>query len=371
MVSKKKHITTVAVLCVAIVISFLLGKLSVLEDSKLLMIQHIVDLEFPLSYDRKKAENFAAAAYTSALNDPYTRYLTSDEYEFFKETLTLSYHGLGVTLDYSTDEVVVVEVFEHSAAENAGIAVGDVIVSVDDYTVTSENYDEIIAYIRGYGENSVSDDTAMHFTLRRNGEIYESDIKRDSFSLPSVTSEMLDNGVFYIELSTFSNEAASEFCETLRQAEGASSIILDLRDNAGGNVSALLTVCDAIMPKGRIFSSVNSKGKSTEYTVDNNDYNALPLVVLVNENSASASEVCAAAIKQSGRGILIGTTTYGKGLVQSIMPFDDGSALRYTSAKYYTYDGSYIHDIGVEPDIEVYDYDAQLDAALDFLNGGE
>lgn len=368
MISRKKYLVTIAISLLAAVFSFFIGRLSFFSDSKLLQIQHILDNNFALTYNAENAVDAAAHAYTESLSDPYTVYLTEDEYRYFNESLSLTYNGLGITLDYSGDEAIVVEVISDSAAAAAGIMPGDALLSVDEYTLSRDNYDEALAYIRGYGENSVSDNAKMHFTFRRGNEIFELDIKRAAFSVPSVSYEMLDNGIFYISLSTFSDEAADEFCDALKNADAASAIILDLRDNPGGLVSALLKVCDEIMPEGKIFSSVDAKGKLQEYKTEDNEYNSLPLVVLVNENSASASEIFAAAVKQSGRGTLVGTTTYGKGLVQAIYNFNDGSALKYTSAKYYTYDGSYINDIGVEPDIIVSDRESQLAEALGYLS---
>lgn len=368
MISRKKYRITIAILLFAVVFSFFLGRLSFFPGSKLLQIQHILDNDFALTYNTENAVDAAAHAYADSLSDPYTVYLSEDEYRYFNESLSLTYNGLGITLDYNGDEAVVSEVISDSAAAAAGIMAGDVLLSVDEYTLSRDNYDEAVAYIRGYAENSVSDEVKMHFTFRRENEAFELDIKRAAFSVPSVSYEMLDNGIFYISLSTFSDEAADEFCDALKNSAAANAIIMDLRDNSGGLISALLKVCDELMPEGKIFSSVDAKGKLQEYKTSDNDYISLPLVVLVNENSASASEIFAAAVKQSGRGTLVGTTTYGKGLVQSLYTFNDGSALKYTSAKYYTYDGSYINDIGVEPDIEAYDAASQLEEALGCLS---
>ena len=181
---------------------------------------------------------------------------------------------------------------------------------------------------------------------------------------------MTDEGVLYVALSVFSDESAKEFSELLGELNGSiSAIILDLRNNGGGQVSSLITIASELMPEGPLFSSVNSKGKTAEYKITDNDYSAVPLAVLVNGESASASEILSAAIKQSGRGVLIGTTTYGKGLVQTIVTFGDGSALKYTDAKYYTYDGSYINGVGVEPDIILEGESEQYNEALSYVLG--
>lgn len=142
---------------------------------------------------------------------------------------------------------------------------------------------------------------------------------------------------------------------------------MDLRDNNGGDVRALLSIAGEFMPEGLLFSSVDASGKNKEYKIRDNDYIAVPMAVLVNENSASASEILSSAIKESGRGVLIGTQTFGKGLVQSIMRFDDGSALKYTEAVYYTYGGTDINGVGVEPDIYIEDADEQYNEAFNYL----
>lgn len=369
---KKRAILTravmIAVFSAAAVLSFFAGRYSLLKSSKLLFISKTIEDHFALDFDKEKAADCAAWAYADSLGDPYTEYLNAEEFRLFNDSINSVYHGLGVTIDYSSGSALITEVAEDSSAEKAGILPGDILISVDGRQLTYDNYNDVLNYIRGYSEDAVSDDIPMEFTVRRSGADSVYSIKRSSFHVSPVSHAITDDGVLYIKLSVFSDESAKEFSELLGELSGnISAIILDLRNNGGGQVSSLLTIAGELMPEGTLFSSVSSKGRTTEYKIKDNDYSAVPLAVLVNDGTASASEILCAAIKQSNRGILIGTTTYGKGLVQSIISFDDGSALKYTDAKYYTYDGSYINEVGVEPNITVSGDSEQYDAALSYI----
>lgn len=371
MISRKKYIITVAVLVLIAFLSYGYGRFSAVSSSKLLSVESAIEKNFLLDYDKEMSETAAAKAYVESLNDPYTEYFTKAEYEAFIDILNYSYKGIGITIYSGSDRAVITDVTEGSPADKAGVMPGDIFISVDDYILTDENYDQVIYYIKGVSSDSVSDDTPMKFIFERDGDIYETEIKRDSITMASVESEMLDGGIFYIKLFEFSTYAEDELTEALKDADNAKAIILDLRDNRGGTIDSLMKVAGEFMPKGLLFTSEDASGRKTEYKIKDDDYNSLPLAVLVNENSASASEILSSAIKESGRGTLIGKTTYGKGLVQTPVPFSDGSVAKITSAKYYTLNGSYINGIGVTPDIFV-DYeegrDAQLEAAISYLN---
>ncbi len=367
---EKKRAALIAAFLAVAVISFFAGRYNLLSSSKLLTISKTIEDHYALDFDKEKATDYAAWAYAESLGDPYTEYFNSEEFRLFNDSINSVYHGLGVTIDYSSGSALITDVAEDSSAEKAGILPGDILVSVDGRVITEENYGDVVNYIRGYSEDAVSDDTEMEFTVSRGGEESVYRIKRSSFHIPPVAHSVTDEGVLYVTLSVFSDESAKEFSELMGELNGSiSAIILDLRNNGGGQVSSLITIASELMPEGPLFSSVNAKGKTTEYKITDNNYSAVPLAVLVNGESASASEILSAAIKQSGRGVLIGTTTYGKGLVQTIITFGDGSALKYTDAKYYTYDGSYINEVGVEPDITVEGESEQYDEALSYVLG--
>lgn len=369
MISKRKYYVTVALLAAVCVLSFGVGKLSVIRSSKLTMLEHMIDEYFPLDYDKEASTDLAAYAYTSALGDPYTEYFTAEDYAEFNRSLSSVYKGIGVTIDYSSGSPVITEIYRDSPAAKAGIAVGDILLSVDSLSLNEETYNDVIYYITGASENSPEDGKSMHFTFMRDGKSFECNMARSEYSVPEVTSQMLDGNIFYISLSSFTESSAEKFTEAMTKAENASALIIDLRDNPGGLVTSLMDISTLIMPEGLVFSSVDASEKKEEYKIDDNDYCSLPLAVLINGNSASASEIFSSAVKESGRGTLIGNTTYGKGLVQVLIPFDDGSALKLTEAKYYTRNGNYINDIGISPDIKIDGWDEQLNAAIDFLNG--
>ena len=286
----------------------------------------------------------------------------------FTDEINYNYRGIGVVIDFSSDDAVIDLVAEDSPAKEAGLAVGDVLLSVDGRSLTHESYSDVTSYIRGYAKDSVPDDTAMKFEIRRGGETLYFDIKRESVHYEPVDYTVTDDGILYLSLAVFSSESAADLHDVISQVEGnISGVILDLRDNNGGDVRALLSIAGEFMPEGLLFSSVDANGKNKEYKIRDNDYISVPMAVLVNENSASASEILSSAIKESGRGVLIGTQTFGKGLVQSIMRFDDGSALKYTEAEYYTYGGTDINGVGVEPDIYIEDADEQYNEAFNYL----
>lgn len=367
MISKKRHIITVCLLLAVCVLSFGLGRLSLYRSSKLLCIEHLTEQIFPLEHDRNASTDIAAYAYTASLNDPYTEYMTAEEYSAFMQSLNSEYTGIGILIDISSQSACVAEVYDGSPAEEAGVVPGDILLSVDSIIFSEDTYNSAVDYITGVSDSSPDDDTAMHFTVQRDGDVIEFDIKRGEYSVPEVTSQMMDGDILYIALSAFSESSATEFAKVIKQADNAKGLILDLRSNPGGLVTSLMDIASHIMPEGLIFSSVDAKGHSEEYAIEGNSYTPIPLVVLVNGDSASASEILSAAVKESGRGILIGETTYGKGLVQVLIPFSDGSVLKITEAKYYTKNGAYINGVGVTPDISVSGRDEQLAAALEYF----
>lgn len=365
---RKNYAAWAAAFLAVSILSFYAGRYSLFQTSKLLKITDTIEKHYALDYDKKSAEDSAAYAYIESLGDPYSTYFSKEDFTMFNDNMHSVYHGIGVTIDFSSSDAVITFVAEGSAAENAGITEGDILLSVDGRALTHENYSDIVSYIRGYASDSVSDDTAMQFEILRDDKTLSFSVKRDTFHYDPVTYTTTEDGILCLSLAIFSDESATELHDAINQTEGnISGVILDIRDNGGGDVQSLLSIASEFMPEGHLFSSVDSSGKTHSYKIKDNAYIAVPMVVLVNENSASASEILSSAIKESGRGVLIGTETYGKGLVQSILKFGDGSALKYTESVYYTYGGTDINGVGVEPDIYVEGNDEQYDAALSYL----
>lgn len=311
--------------------------------------------------------------------DSYSRYYTEEEYQdLLESTLEGTYCGIGASLqqDEDTMTVTVVHVYDGSPAQEAGLQTGDVISMVDDYEAASMELSELVTFIRG------EENTTVHLVTYRNGEMIEYDIERRNLTFPTVTSDMLAGSVGYIAVSEFTEATTEQFTTALEelQAQGMESLIVDLRSNPGGVLTTVCDMLDEILPEGLILYTEDRNGDRVEYTTTDDTYLDLPLVVLVNENSASASEIFAGAIQDRDAGTIVGTTTYGKGVVQSVHTLTDGSAFKVTTHKYYTPGGTCIQGIGITPDIEIeyeflggeddtysYDLDNQIQKALEIL----
>ncbi len=295
------------------------------------------------------------------LEDPYSEYYSRKEYENFQITTTGSYAGIGALLSQDKDTMVVTvtKVYPDSPAEKAGLRAQDVIVSVDGHKATDEKLDEFVQRIRG--ESS----TTLEMKYMRDGKEKTIDIKRDHVIIPSVSHKMLDDGIGLIEISEFSANTREEFDEALEDLEeqGLKAIIYDLRANPGGMVLTVTDILDEILPKGVTVYMVDKKGEKTTYRSDEEHKMDYPIVVLTSENSASAAEIFAGAIRDFDAGVLIGKKTYGKGVVQSTFPLADGSAVKLTIASYYTPSGKCIHEKGIKPDIDLdYEYTGDVES---------
>lgn len=284
--------------------------------------------------------------------DVYSCYYTPEEYkELFETTLEGSYSGIGASLqqDEETMAVTIVHVYEGTPAEEAGLQEGDMIIRVDDYDTSSMELAEVVSHIRG------EENTTVHLEFYRGSEKMSCDVSRRKMSLPTVESEMLSDGVGYISVSEFTDATTQQFSDTLAElsSEGMNSVIIDLRMNPGGVLTTACDMLDEILPEGLIVYTEDREGKKDEiYSTDEKSLD-IPLVVLVNGYSASASEIFAGAIQDRGAGTIVGTTTYGKGVVQSVRSLDDGSAIKLTTHRYFTPGGTCIQGIGITPDVEI------------------
>ncbi|MBC8543300.1 S41 family peptidase [Bianquea renquensis] len=304
-------------------------------------------------YDTEALLDGAYEGMAEAVGDPYTRYYTQEQYEKFQVSTTGTYGGLGVTIvkNDATGRIRVVSVYEGGPSEAAGVQQGDEFMKVEGEDVTGLTTDELAAKLKG------PIDTAVTITFYRpatDSEV-EIEITRKKIEVPTVEHEMLEDGVGYIAISSFDEITPNQFDAALEElrGQGLRGLILDLRDNLGGRVDAVEKIADALLPEGIITYTVDKNGEKITYNSDAEHSLGLPLTVLVNENSASASEILAGAIQDHGVGTLVGTRTYGKGLVQRTVPFQDDTALKVTMAKYYTPNGNYIHGVGIEPDIVI------------------
>ena len=304
------------------------------------------------------------------LDDPYSVYYTAEEYDDFLIDATGSYAGIGAVLskDATTGAVSIINVYEGSPAEEAGLKTGDIIVSADGHEGMDEELSIFVQSIRG------KEGTEVKLVISRDGEELEITCVRRAIQVPSVSYRMLNDTegnpcIGYIQIMEFSDGTYSEFVSALSdlESQGMQAVIYDVRNNPGGMLSTVTEMLDYILPKGTTVYMLDNKGEKTEFTSDDEQSLDLPTVVLTNQNSASASEIFSGAIRDFHYGTLVGTTTYGKGVVQNTFPFSDGSAMKLTIATYYTPSGECIHKTGIKPDIELeFEYSGDTDGDYDY-----
>lgn len=320
-------------------------------------------------YEDIDTEELTAGLYKGlfeGLGDPYSVYYTKAEYESMMASTSGTYYGIGAVLsqDVKTMQVTVLHVYKDSPAANAGLKDGDIIMQVGDIEATSMELSELVTHIRG------DKGTTVHMEVYREGkeDVLEFDIERNKVEVPTVEYEMLEDFVGYIQITEFSEPTEEQFMTAVNalQEQGMKAMIVDLRDNPGGYLSAVTDILDDILPKGITVYTEDKYGQRQTYTSDDEHKMEIPMTVLINGNSASASEIFAGAIKDYEYGTLVGTKSFGKGIVQTVKQLNDGSAIKLTTAKYYTPKGNYIHEKGIEPDVELeYEYSGDADADYD------
>ena len=301
-----------------------------------------------------------------ALQDPYSVYYTAAELEELQDKTEGIYYGIGarVSLDTNTGLARIVRVIPDTPAQEAGLMDGDLIYQVDGISVQGMDLNSIVAKVKG------DEGTTVRLTVVREGETdyLEFDVTRRRLNNETVEYEMLEDGIGYIQIQEFDDVTLDQFADALATCKGSGmqGLLLDLRGNPGGNLSTVCDIARMILPEGRIVYTEDKYGKREEYTCDGTRELNCPLVVLVDGDSASASEILAGAIKDYGIGTLVGTTTFGKGIVQRIIQLSDGSAVKLTVSSYFTPNGNNIHGIGIEPDVEVpFDGDAYQEDGTD------
>ncbi len=310
----------------------------------------------------------------ASLGDVYSVYYTPEETEeLFEETEGI-YYGIGayVQMDTVTGYVKITGTIKNTPAEEAGLQSGDILYKIDGEDMGGLDVTQVVNHIKGM-EGSM-----VHLTLVRNNEYVEVDVERRKIETPSVEYRMLDDRMGYIQLVEFNDSSVHQFAEALEalDKEQAEGMILDLRGNPGGNLDTVVEIADMLLGDGLILSIEDKYGRGEEYRSDAEEEYEKPLVVLVDMNSASASEVLSGALKDHGKATLVGTTTFGKGIVQTIRGLKDGSSVKLTVSAYFTPSGANIHEIGIEPDVVVdFDgkayqengYDNQLEKAKEVL----
>ena len=289
---------------------------------------------------------------TQSLNDPYTVFMNADEYNSFVEQSEGHFVGIGAQLGIKDDKVTVVAPLEDSPAEKAGLKAGDVILKVDGTEITEPNVEKTVSMIKGEQGDSVT------LTISREGSEYQDiTIIRDVVKVVSVKGELIDGNIGYIQMSSFDEDVAENFKEKIVELknQGMKGMILDLRGNPGGYLTEAVKVASQFIPKGDIVTyTIDKYGNKQESKSVGGEAQGMPLVILIDGGSASASEVVTGALRDYESGTIVGTTSFGKGVVQQLIEFSDGSGgLKVTTSKYYTPNGENIHKIGIKPDIEV------------------
>ena len=306
---------------------------------------------------------------TKGTHDKHTTYLNKDDMKELEMHTSSSYSGIGLLLDFSDGKTLKVgATMEGQPAEAAGLQKGDQILAIDGTPVSDIEKDEVANHIRG------EEGTFVVLTILRNGEEQEISIERKTIVMPTVKSQMLIDDVGYIRVTQFAEKTVDEFAKAYEEleAQGMKRLVLDLRDNPGGLITTAHGIGQYIVPKGPIVTVQTRRGKTTAY-MSRGEHTLLPLVVLINGNSASASEIIAGAVQDTKSGIIVGTKSYGKGTVQSVLPGLDGEGMKITIARYHTPNDRVIDGIGIEPDEIVEpskidpDEDVQMERAIEIV----
>ena len=335
-----------------------LKKLSLLEDS--------IDQYYLESVNEDDLKDSLYHGLVAGLGDPYSVYYSKEELEAVMESTEGIYYGIGayIGVDQETGYCKITKVMPDTPAEEAGVMAEDLIVAVDGESMLNVGSSEIVTYIKG------PEHTTVDLTLYREGEreYVELTVERRKIETPTVTYSMDEDKIATIQITEFDEVTLSQFEDCLKQAkkDGMKGLVLDLRDNPGGSLNVVVDIAGHFLPKGLVVYTEDKNGRRKEYNCDGRDELDVPLVVLINGNSASASEILAGAIKDYNKGILLGTTTFGKGIVQKIYGISDGSAVKLTISHYYTPSGADIHGVGIDPDEELkLDVDAYLESGYD------
>lgn len=345
--------------------------------NKLGVLQRAIELYYKDEVDQEALVNGIYSGYVNGLGDPYSVYYTKEEFEDLMESSSGTYVGIGAYLNENPDtgHVYIVKPMPESPAEEVGLLADDIIMSIDGEDTTGMDAATVASTVKG------PEGTKVTLGIMRKNEtaLLTFELERRTIEAPTVSHEMKENQTGYITISEFDDVTTAQFEEALKDLndQEMKSLILDLRDNPGGNLDVVVDIAGNFATDELIVYTEDKNGKKREYKSKAEKTVDVPVMVLVNGNSASAAEILAGCIKDYQTGELLGTTTFGKGIVQQVLPLDDSSAVKLTVSKYFTPKGGDIHGIGIEPDVEVeFDSEAylkdktdnQLNKAMELLN---
>ncbi|MCR4830414.1 MAG: S41 family peptidase [Pseudobutyrivibrio sp.] len=321
------------------------------SSSKLELVTYLIKHYYYNDVDDETLIDGLYAGLVESLDDPYSTYYTAEEYENAMETYAGEYAGIGALLqkNMETGEVTITKVYENTPAEKAGLKEGDSIISANGTLAIDEDLEAFVQHIRG-GKG-----TEVELVVNRDGEELAVTCKRDDVATPTVEHQMLNDSVGYIAISQFTEHTYKDFVKAYEDLEkqGMKSIVYDMRNNGGGLLNAVVDVLDYILPEGTVVYTMDKDGNKEDKVSKASSHKDIPIVVLVNGNTASAAEIFTGAIRDFKYGTIIGITTFGKGVVQSTIPLSDGSAIKLTTHQYYTPSGECIQGTGINPDIEL------------------
>lgn len=345
------------------------------EGRKMDLLNSLIDQYYIGDVDEAELSEGVYKGYIEGLGDPYSVYYDEEETEQMNESLSGEFGGVGALMsqDRDTGVITVLQVYDGSPAQEAGMRDGDTLYKVEGEEVTGEDLSDVVSKVKG------EKGTQVTLTVLRadTGEEEELTITRDTIQAQTVSHEMKEDNVGYIRIAEFDAVTYDQYKEALEdlESQGMEKLIVDLRSNPGGNLDTVCDILDLMLPEGLIVYTEDKNGEREEYTSDEEHQFDKPLVVMMNGYSASASEIFAGAIQDYGLGQIVGTQSYGKGVVQSIFDLQDGTSVKLTVAEYFTPKGRSIDGEGITPDVEVeYQYDEndpeadnQLDRAMEVL----
>lgn len=345
------------------------------QDTKLQDILNVMEEFYYEDFDSENMYDEAYKGFVEGVGDRYTVYYSPDEYKDYSEDIDGTYEGIGAYVGYGENEgeLIIIAPMDGSPSKAAGIEAFDRILEVDGVDVNGMTTTELVKLIKG------PKDTEVVLKVQREDETLDIPIIRAQIEVPTVSHEMLDDDIGYLRISGFDGVTYEQFMEAYSdlEANGQKGMIIDLRYNGGGYTHIVSAIADELLPKGTIYYTEDKNGKQNVIESDEKKRFDKPLVILVNESSASASEILAGSVQDHERGIVVGTQTFGKGLVQRGVELDDGSYVTVTIARYYTPDGNFIHGTGITPDVVAElpdldedteypdDFDPQLDVAVE------
>lgn len=320
--------------------------------AKINTVKRILERDYLGNMEEQKLIEGAVKGYVNGIGDEYTEYFTKDEMDDFKQETEGNYVGIGIYMTKNTRDntIVIIAPIKGSPAESAGIKTGDIIKKVDGVEYTGDDYEKISSYIKG------KNGTKVNLEVEREGETLNFEIERRKIELYPIESEVLENNIGYISLSSFDENCSKKFKDNYDKLveKNIKSLIIDVRNNGGGIVGEALKIADYALDKDKkIITTVDKKGKETEEKSKKEKIINIPIIVLVNENTASASEILAVALKENEVAKVVGTRTYGKGVIQELLTLPDGSGLKITIEEYYTPNHNKLNKEGVTPDEEV------------------